>query len=64
MHVNNVSKVKNIGGYNIPDMLEITLIRKDRVKNFTGEFSVIPNKLDQKTVINKNDIFIDQKWYF
>jgi len=45
-------------------MLEITLIRKDRVKNFTSEFSVIPNKLDQKTVINKNEIFIDQKWYF
>ena len=64
LHVNNVSKVKNIGGYNIPDMLEITLIRKDRVKNFTSEFSVIPNKLDQKTVINKNEIFIDQKWYF
>ena len=64
LHANNVSKIKNIGGYNIPDMLELTLIRKDRIKNFTGEFSTIPNKLDQKTVKNKNEIFIDQKWYF
>ena len=63
LHVNNVSKVKNIGGFKIPDMLEITLIRKDRVKNFTNEFSVIPHKLDQKTVLSKEEIYIDQKWY-
>tara|TARA_B100000902_G_C27204641_1_gene860933 strand:+ start:395 stop:1171 length:777 start_codon:yes stop_codon:yes gene_type:complete len=64
LHANNASKIKNIGGYNIPDMLELTLIRKDRVKNFTGEFSKIPHKLDQKTVKKKNEISIDQKWYF
>ena len=63
LHINNVSKVKNIRGYKVPDMVEITLIRKDRVKNFTREFSKIPHKLDQKTVLNKNEIFIDQKWY-
>ncbi len=63
LHVNNTSKIKNIGGFKIPDMLEITLIRKDRVKNFTNEFSRIPHKLDQKTVLNKKEIFIDQKWY-
>jgi len=63
LHINNVSKVKNIGGYNVPDMIEITLIRKDRVKNFTSEFAKLPNKLDQKTVLNRNEIYIDQKWY-
>ena len=53
LHVNNVSKVKNIGGYMVPDMLEITFIRKDRVKNFSREFAILPNKLDRKTLIGK-----------
>ena len=64
LHANNASKVKNIGGYIVPDMLEMTLIRKDRVKNFTCEFSIIPHKLDKKTVLSKTEIFIDPKWYF
>ena len=44
-------------------MLEITFIRKDRVKNFSGDYSDIPHKLDQKTVLNEDEIFIDKKWY-
>jgi hypothetical protein len=63
LHVNNASKVKDIGGYKIPDMLEITLIRKNRVKNFTGEYAQLPNKLDQKTVLNKDEIYLDKNWY-
>jgi len=64
LHVNNSSKVKDIGGYKIPDMLEITLIRKDRVKNFAGEYVQLPHKLDQKTVLNKDEIYLDKNWYF
>ena len=63
LHVNNSSEVKNIGGFNIPDMLEITLIRKDRVNFFSGVYAEIPHKLDRKTVLNKDEIFIDKKWY-
>ena len=63
LHANNSSKIKNIGGFDIPDMLELTLIRKDRVKNFKNEFSKLPHKLDQKTVLNKKEIYIDKKWY-
>ena len=63
LHANNSSKIKNIGGFNVPDMLEITLIRRDRIKNFSGEYAEIPNKFDQKTVSNKGEIFIDKKWY-
>ena len=63
LHVNNSSKIKNIGGFNIPDMLEITLIRKDRIKNFSRDYADIPHKLDQKTVLNKDEIFIDKNWY-
>ena len=64
LHVNNISKVKDIGGYSVPDMLEITLIKKNRVKNFSNEYAILPNNLDQKTVFNKKDILIDKNWYF
>ena len=63
LHVNNVSKVKDIGGYSVPDMLEITLIRKDRIKNFTNQLALIPHELDQKTVLKQKEIFLDNKWY-
>lgn len=63
LHANNSSKIKNIGGFNIPDMLEITLIRKDRIKTFSGEYAEIPHKFDRKTVLNKDEIFIDKNWY-
>ena len=63
LHVNNVSKVKDIGGYNVPDMLEVTLIRKNRVKNFTNQFASIPHKLDQKTFLKQKEIILDKKWY-
>ncbi len=63
LHINNVSKVKDIGGYSVPDMLEVTLIKKNRVKNFTNQFASIPHKLDQKTVLKQKEIFLDKKWY-
>jgi len=63
LHANNSSKIKNIGGFNVPDMLEMTLIRKDRIKNFSGEYADIPHKFDQKTILNKKEIFIDKNWY-
>ena len=63
LHINNASKVKNIGGFKVPDMVEITLIRKDRVKNFNGEYARLPNELDRKTVQNREDILIDKNWY-
>ena len=63
LHVNNVSKLTNIGGYNVPDMLEITFIRKDRIKNFTNKFASIPHKLDQKTVLNQKELNLDKNWY-
>ena len=63
LHVNNSGEVKNIGGIKVPDMLEITLIRKDRIKRFSGKYAEIPHKLDQKTVLSKDEIYIDKKWY-
>ena len=63
LHINNSGKQKKINGYYIPDMIEMTFIRKDRVKNFTGEFTKLPHPLDRRTVDYKDEIFIDPKWY-
>ena len=64
LHINNTSKVKNINNLKIPDMIEVTFLRKDRINNFSNEFAKLPHILDQKTVINKKEIFIDKNWNF
>ena len=58
-----MSKVKNIAGFKVPDMLEITFIRKDRVKDFNLKYSKLPNKLDKKTVKDREEIILDRSWY-
>ena len=63
LHVNNTSKIKNINDIKIPDMIEMTFIRKDRITNFSNKFTKLPHTLDQKTDLDKNEIFIDQNWY-
>ena len=44
-------------------MIEMTFIRKDRITNFSNKFTKLPHTLDQKTDLDKNEIFIDQNWY-
>jgi hypothetical protein len=63
MHINNTSGIKKIGKLKIPDMIEVTFIKKNRVKNFIKEFSKLPHHLDAKTNLNKKEIFIDKHWY-
>ena len=63
LHINNISKIKKIGDYLVPDMVEMTFIRKNRVKNFSSKFSILPHKLDNKTVNSVNEKFLDKNWY-
>ena len=63
LHVNNISKIKNISNYLVPDMIEMTFIKKDRVKNFSSKFSTLPHKLDHKTVSDIKEKFLDKNWY-
>jgi len=63
LHINNISKIKKIGDYLVPDMIEMTFIRKNRVKNFSSKFSILPHKLDSKTVNSINEKFLDKSWY-
>ena len=63
LHINNISKIKKIGDYLVPDMIEMTFIRKNRVKNFSSKFYIITHKLDSKTVNNVKEKFLDKSWY-
>lgn len=63
LHPNNTSKVKNIRNIPIPDMVELTLINKKRLNSIPKKIAQIPNILDKKTDPNKQEIYIDKKWY-
>ena len=63
LHINNISKIKKIGDYLVPDMIEMTFIRKNRVKNFSSKFSILPHKLDSKTVNSVKEKFLDKNWH-
>jgi hypothetical protein len=63
LHINNISKIKKIGDHLVPDMIEMTFIRKNRVKIFSSKFSMLPHKLDSKTVNSVKEKFLDKSWY-
>ena len=58
-----ISKIKKIGDYLVPDMVELTFVRKNRIKVFSSKFSVLPHELDNKTVENINEKYLDKNWY-
>ncbi|MDB3887054.1 hypothetical protein N9331_04545 [Candidatus Pelagibacter sp.] len=57
LHPNNTSKVKKIGKLKIPDMLELTLINKKRVKFVPSKKLKLPHVLDRKTDPSKMEIY-------
>lgn len=57
LHPNNTSKVKKIGALKIPDMIELTLINKNRVKFHPSKRLNIPHPLDKKTDPLKDEIY-------
>ena len=63
LHPNNTSKITKIGNMKIPDMLELTLINKSRVKFIPSKLSPLPHKLDKKVDPNLKDILLDKKIY-
>ena len=63
LHINNTSKIKKIGDFLVPDMIELTFIRKNRVKNFSPKFSTLPHELDNKTFNHLKEQFLDKNWY-
>ena len=49
--------------FKIPDIIEVTLINKSRVKFKPYNFSKLPHKLDCKIDQNIRDIFVDNEFY-
>ena len=63
LHPNNAGKNIKIHNYKVPDLLEVTFLRKDRVEKKKKYTSVLPLNIDQKNVKNKDDIFLDPIWH-
>ena len=63
LHLNNAGENNKIHNLNVPDFLEVTFARKDRIKNIKKYNSVLPLKIDRRNVENKKDILLDSYWY-
>ena len=63
LHPNNAGKNIKIHEFNIPDLMEITFIKKNRVKKKSKKHISYPLSIDQKCVLEKEDIFLDTYWY-
>ena len=62
IHPNNFSKLFSCGNYTVPDMLEITFLRKDRVHSSKPAIE-FPHPLDQKNVSWKPAVDLPKCWY-
>ena len=62
IHPNNSCGINYISNVKIPNAIEVTFIRKDRVKNrtYTKNF---PHLLDQPSVKDLKDIFLPKIWF-
>jgi hypothetical protein len=47
----------------VPDFLEVTFVRKDRIKKKIKYNNMLPLKIDERNVENKKDILLDSYWY-
>jgi hypothetical protein len=62
LHPNNNAGLTWIAGFDIPRTLEITLLRKDRVRENTP-VACLPHPLDSPTVLKVPDIRLPEYWW-
>ena len=63
LHANNCCGALNYQGIQIPRVLEITLLRKDRYLVSGQVFeSTVPNPLDVPNVPNRKELFLSRDW--
>lgn len=62
IHPNNWYKPTRVLGYLVPPFIEITFMRKDRIK-WTAPAEVFPHSLDRKCVEDKDDFSLPECWY-
>lgn len=62
LHPNNCCGVQVSDGLEVPRVLELTLLRKDRFVAGDQPLS-FPNPLDQPNIADRNDIILPASWY-
>ena len=62
LHPNNVSALTTVGKYELPDYLEVTLIRKDRVRS-RSYAKAFPHQLDAPNIPSIPDLVLPQCFY-
>ena len=61
IHPNNFAPVYNAHGLEVPSVLEVTFVRKDRVRA-SGRTLRLPHPLDRKNLHWKDDIILQGAW--
>lgn len=60
-HPNNAMGIVDLNGFLAPRLFEITLLRKDRVKETHG-FAKLPHALDRPNLLDRPDIVFPEGW--
>jgi hypothetical protein len=61
LHINNYEGVTNVNGVLMPSVIEMTYLRKDRVKG-NKKLSVLPHQLDQPNNPAREDVALPENW--
>jgi hypothetical protein len=61
LHINNYEGVTNVNGVLMPSVIEMTYLRKDRVKG-PRKLSVLPHPLDQPNNPARMDVALPDNW--
>ena len=62
IHPNNCSSLFEVSSLKFPSALEVTFLNKKFIKK-KEKIEHLPNKLDQKNIINKKDVSLPSYWY-
>ena len=62
IHPNNALEPLNYLDLEIPRLLEVSFLRKDRLNKLL-RVSSLPHRLDKKNVDNKKDVELPHYWY-
>lgn len=63
IHPNNVCGTKSQGGLEVPDVMEFTFLRRDRVTAGLEPCARFPHPLDARNVLNQPDMRLPDCWW-
>ncbi len=62
IHPNNYFSLLDVQGFSVPPVVEITILRKDRIKQKIAT-ELFPNALDRTNVSSRGDFPLPRCWY-